>query len=215
MLLSLKEKKGCLWSEVRQNLVENTQITIKPAAELKEGDFLMYKVDEEIIDKPELDRAFCTILGYYVSAGHCLFSNQVRFDFGLTEDESIREIRHFAQSHNIPFRIYERTKEHILAIQLEDKNLVSLLTKHGGLPNNKLFSQEVMKLPPEKQMFIIDAYLRGDRWFTKQKDTWNEQYFISTSREQLAYQLQTMLSRNKIFAPIHKREGRTFIISQL
>lgn len=205
-------RRGKRWSEVHQNLVEDSQIITKPAGELKEGDFLIYKVDDEVIDRKDFTNELCTLLGYYVSDGHAASANRVRFDFGLTEDAYINEIAGFAKRNSIQFRVYERTKEHILAIQLTNRKLVSWLTGHGGLPTKKRFSSDVLKLPPEKQMLVIDAYLKGDGWSEKQNENWNEQYFISTSQEHLAYQLQMMLARNKIFAPIHKREERVFVI---
>lgn len=205
-------RKGKRWSEVHQDLVENSKIAVKAAGELKEGDFLIYKVDEKVSDRADFTSKLCMLLGYYVSDGHAASAKRVRFDFGLTEDAYINEIADFAKENKIPFRIYERTKEHILAIQLTDRKLVSWLTHHGGLPTKKRFSPEALKLPAPKQMLIIDAYLRGDGWFEKQNPNWHEQYFISTSQEHLAYQLQMMLARNKIFAPIHKREERSFTI---
>jgi len=210
--VSYPHRKGKRWSEVHQNLVENSEIVTKSAGELREGDFLIYKVDGRLIDQKDLTDEFCSILGYYVSDGHAASPKRVRFDFGLTEDEYVNEVAGFAKRNNIAFRIYERTKEHILSIQLTDRKLVSLLTHHGGLATKKRFSREVLNLPPGKQMRIIDSYLRGDGWFERQKATRNEQYFISTSLEHLANQLQVMLARNKIFAPIHKRLERTFTI---
>lgn len=205
-------RRGKRWSEVHQNLVEKSQIVTKPAGELKEGDFLIYQVDKEEVDQKEFTDDRCTLLGYYVSDGHAPSANRVRFDFGLSEDAYIKEVSNLAKKRGIPFRVYERTNEHILAIQLTDRELVAWLVRHGGAPTKKRFSAEVMKLPAQKQMRIVDAYLKGDGWFEKQNENWHEQYFISTSLEHLAHQLQMMLARNKVFAPIHKRPERTFVI---
>jgi len=65
-------------------------------------------------------------------------------------------------------------------------------------------------LPPKKQIKIIDAYIKGDGWITQQDEKWQPQYFISTSIEKIANQLQLMLARNKIFAPLHYRPPRQF-----
>ncbi len=206
------KRKSGHWSEVHQRLIEKANVVIKPAFELKEGDFLIYKPDPDVIDLVELDEDFCTLLGYYVSDGFRASPNRIRFDFGLAEEEFINEIVKIAKRKRISYRVFKRTDANILCIQLMNREIVSLLVKHGGGPNKKRFSQNIMKLPPKKQSMVIESYVKGDGWISKQSINWNEQYFISTSLEHLAHQIQMLLARNKIFAPIHHRESREFTI---
>lgn len=204
-------KKGH-WSEVHQDLIEQAEIVVKPASMLKEGDFLIFQINQEVVECPHLSADVCALLGFYVSDGYRVSTNRVRFDFGLAEGEYVENIIKIAKKNHIPYRVFERKDAHTLSILLMSRSIVSLLTMHGGGPKHKRFSKEVMQLPPKKQWAIIANYIKGDGWSTKQKETWNEQYFISTSEEHLAYQLQMMLGRNEIFAPIHQRQPRTFLI---
>ncbi len=208
----IDRRKGTLWSEVDINKIEKSQIIIKSASQLKSGDFLIFKINKKIKDDKELDVSTCKLLGYYVSDGSLPSKNRALFYFGLHEIEYLKDIEKIAKRKRWQYKIFQRNTENVLCFQLNEPNIVRLLKKHGGSRGNKNFSVEVMNLPPIKQMYIVDSYVNGDGWVTKQKDNWEEQYFISTSQENLANQLQMMLARNKIFAPIHCREPRNFII---
>lgn len=205
-------RKNNRWSEVKDELLQKGKIKLSPASEIKEGDFLILKVNNEIKDNENLSEDICRLLGYYVSDGNIKSVNRTVFHFNITEESFIKEIEEIVKKLKWEYKIYKRNDQNVLCIQIYNKELVHLLSKHGGLPSQKQFSEEIMKLPPKKQMILIDAYLNGDGWTSLQKENWNEQFFISTSEENLAYQLQTMLARNEIFAPIHKRQPRFFKI---
>lgn len=205
-------RKNGRWSEVKDELLQKGKIKLSPASEIKEGDFLIFKIDNEIKDNKDLNEDICCLLGYYVSDGNIKSVNRVVYHFNVTEEPFIEEVENIAKKLKWEYKIFKRNNQNVLCIQIYNKELVNLLSKHGGLPSQKRFSEELMKLPPKKQMIIIDSYLNGDGWSTLQKENWNEQYFISTSEENLAYQIQAMLARNEIFAPIHKRQPRFFKI---
>jgi NifU-like protein involved in Fe-S cluster formation len=207
-------KSGKRWSEVKDSLLQKSVIKIRPISELKEGDFLIFKVDKNIKDNKELNKEICVLLGYYVSDGNIKSVNRIIFNFNITEEKYIKKIENIAKKLNLDYKIFKRKTENVLCVQIYNKKLVSLLLKHGGRSGNKYFSNEVMRLPLQKQMLILDSYLEGDGWSSQQKNNWNEQYFISTSQENLAFQLQTILARNGIFAPIHKRKPRLFVIKE-
>ena len=198
--------------KVEEEFVNGTEISTLPACQLQEGDFLVYNIPKENVDSSELSEDFCTLLGYYVSDGHAPSKSRTVFYFNLGEEEFIEEIANICNKYNWNYISYPRKNYAGLCIQINDPKVTQLLRKHGGTPKNKRFSNEVMNLPKLKQMLIVDSYIKGDGWDSQQKENWNEQYFISTSIEHLAYQLQIMLARNFIFAAIHKREPREFTI---
>ncbi len=217
---AIKRKKVALvlrhsgerWSEVSQEKINTSQIELVPAAELEPGDFLLFQVSSKIEDNNLLDRDICTLLGYYVSDGSIPSKNLVIFYFGLHESKYTEEIIEIAERRNWKYLSYKRNTENVICVQLNEPKIVDILRMHGGKPSKKNFSQEVLFLPPLKQELIIDAYINGDGWTLQQDINWEPTYFISTHQDNLAYQLQFLLGRCGIFAPIHKREKREFII---
>ena len=203
---------GGRWSEVSSELAKQTESYVVSAMDLEAGDFLLFNIPLQTEDKTELSEDICTLLGYYVSDGSLPSKNRVIFYFGLGERDYVKEIEAIAKRNNWKYVSYKRNTENVYCVQINEPEVVRIMRVHGGMPSQKNFSTTIMKLSPHKQMKIIDAYVNGDGWITKQKDNWNEQYFISTSKEHLANQLQIMLSRNGIFAPLHKRPAREFII---
>ncbi len=200
------------WSEVNEELINGTEVTTLPACEIKEGDFLLFNIPKDTQDIKELNEDMCTLLGYYVSDGNAPSNSRTIFYFNLDEQEYINEIELISKKYNWNYIVFPRKTSTGLCIQINNPGITQLLRKYGGLPGKKRFSNEIMQLPAEKQILIIDSYIKGDGWESKQGENENIQYFISTSLEHIAFQLQIMLARNFIFAPIHKRESREFTI---
>ena len=198
-------------SEVSSEKIEDCEAEIVPAGELKRGDFLLYEVPLVEEDVAELDDDMCTLLGYYVSDGCLTSSKAVTFYFGLNEIEYVDEIAGIAKRKGFEFRSFKRRTENVLCVVVKGEGLVNELKRHGGAPSHKGFSSEVMKLPKRKQEKIVESYISGDGWVLQQNPNWQPQYFISTSRARIAYQLQMMIARQGVFAPIHRRGGREFV----
>ncbi|WP_175266646.1 SufD family Fe-S cluster assembly protein [Acidiplasma cupricumulans] len=74
----------------------------------------------------------------------------------------------------------------------------------GQNSNEKIFSETVMKLPPEKQKIIIDSYakVRGNLY---SRSCGSRNVRISVHSKILALQIQEILSRSNIFAIINLR----------
>jgi len=204
------KRKG-RWSEVDKTKLQKAKSILKSASQLKIGDFLIFKVDSKTKDLKELDYDLCTLLGYYVSDGGMPSKNRILFYFGLNEMEYAKEIESICLKNKLDYKIFKRNTENVICLRINNREIVSLLSKHGGTPGKKDFSYDVLHLPYKKQMRIIESYIKGDGWSEKQDPDWQEQYFISTSVEKIAYKLQMMLARNKIFAPLHFREPRKFV----
>jgi len=203
---------GDRWSEVSQELIDSSESLVVSASDLEEGDFLLFNIPSEVKDVVELSEDMCTLLGYYVSDGSSPSKNRLIFYFGLSEENYVKEVEDIAVRNNLDYITYKRNTENVYCVQINDPLVTALMKQLGGIPGKKNFSKEVMNLPSHKQMLIIDAYVNGDGCVTKQKDNWNEQYFISTSKKSLANQLQIMLARNGIFAPLHQRMPRKFVV---
>ncbi len=198
------------WSEISEKKAINASPQIYSASEIKKTDFLLFHAPKLIQDDKELTEDICTLLGYYVSDGGLPSKNRVIFYLGLGETEFVNEIVNICKKNNWKTTQYKRKTENVFCVQINEPKVVSLLRTYGGGPSKKIFSDMILILPPKKQMKIIDAYIKGDGWVEQQKETWKPQYFISTSNERLANQIQIMLARNQIFAPQHYRKPRQF-----
>jgi NifU-like protein involved in Fe-S cluster formation/intein/homing endonuclease len=207
---AVNRKSGKRWSEVSKDKISNYPIELISASELKEGDFMVFNIPQKVKDVAELDEDMCSLLGYYVSDGSSPSKNRTIFYFGLNELEFVEDIEKIAKKREWRYKTYKRNTENVVCVQLNEPVITKLLLKYGGLPSRKNFSSTILFLPHRKQEKIINAYINGDGWILQQNENWQPQYFISTSKENLAYQLQIMLGRLGIFAPIHKRESREF-----
>jgi NifU-like protein involved in Fe-S cluster formation len=204
-------RKGSRWSEVSEKKALNATSELISASQIKSGDFLLFKINKKTKDNKELTEDFCKLLGYYVSDGGSPSKNRIIYYFGLNEQEYIDELEQISKKNGWEYKIFKRNTENVLCFQLNNPKIVQLLRKHGGISGKKNFSEEALLLPPKKQMLIVNSYVKGDGWTTQQNQNWEQQQFISTSKEEIAYKLQMMLARNKIFAPLHYREPREFV----
>ena len=207
----IQRTRGTRWSDVSQEKINDSNIIVVPASDLEEGDFLLFQVPLQVEDIQKIDEDLCTLLGYYVSDGSIPSKNRVIFYFGLDENEYISEIVEIAKRRKWSYKVYKRNTENVNCVQLNEPEVVNILKTNGGAPSKKKFSQQVLLLPFKKQERIINSYINGDGWVLHQDPNWQPQYFISTSKEEIAYQLQIILGRLGIFAPIHKRESREFL----
>lgn len=207
---AINRKSGKRWSEVSEDKISNYPVKLISASELKEGDFMVFNIPQKVEDVAELDGDMCSLLGYYVSDGSSPSKNRVIFYFGLNELEFVDDIEKIANKRGWRYKTYKRNTENVICVQLNEPVITKLLLKYGGIPSHKNFSTAVLFLPYHKQEKIINAYINGDGWILQQNENWQPQYFISTSKENLVYQLQIILGRLGIFAPIHKRESREF-----
>ena len=204
--------KGTHWSEVSQKKIDFAESQIYSASELRKSDFVLFGISKFTKDSNELTKELCTLLGYYVSNGGIPSKNRVIFYFGLGEQKYIKEIETICKKNKWKTITYKRNTENVYCIQINEPKIAAILRKHGGESGNKKFSETVLVLPKQKQLKIINSYVNGDGWTTQQNKNWEPQFFISTSNEIIANQLQMMLARNKIFAPLHYREPRKFVI---
>ena len=205
-------RKTKRWSEVSPIKINKVKAQNYSASELNPGDFLLFYPPKQTKDNKKITIDLCTLLGYYVSDGSSPSKNRIIYYFGLNEIDYIEEIISICKRNKWDVKKYKRNTENVICVQINEPEIAEFLKEHGGKPSKKNFSKEIMCLPKNKQMKIIDAYINGDGWITKQNEAWQPQYFISTSKENIANQLQLMLARNKIFAPLHYRPPRQFFL---
>jgi DNA primase len=166
---------------------------------------LAFPIPQTVKDVPKLTFQHCEFLGYYAAEGYTL-PNCVTIEVSAKAKllaERIYELceKLFPNAH-LYERIDKRDGSRYLRISINSKKTAEFIRKLcSGNARTKEFHPSIMWLPPEKQMTLLEAFLRGDGCVTQTKGFTTINYGSTTSLS-LALQLQLMLFRNKIFAGI-------------
>jgi len=182
-----------------------------PAGQLKVGDFLVYPVNKEVEDSTDLNKDALTVLGYYLAEGSAFIHKKlnipvVEFAFGADERDFLEElsssIERFAGKKT---SIIHQPRRNAVTVVTYSKEIYELCTREiSGHSYDRRLSPRIMKLSPNKQRILLDAYLKGDG------SVYGKGRMLvrsSTTSETLAFQLQEILARLGVFASIMIREG--------
>ncbi len=179
--------------------------------ELSTGDFMVYVSPKETVDDPSMDGNILKILGLYTARGTVSFNkssniSQLSFSFGNSGKEIAYElygiIRDLGEQVNI-----SRVSDKYYTVSTHSRKLTDICSDNAGkYADQKVFSDKIMKLPPEKQMLLLEYYRKGDGSIHTRKGS-SGMVKLSTSSKMLAFQVQEMLSRNSIFAGITIRKA--------
>jgi DNA primase len=164
-----------------------------------------FPVPQTVRDISKLSPEVCEFLGYYAADGYTLpYCTVIEISAKAKElAERIYEIceKLFPNAH-LYERVDKRNGSKYLRISINSRKIAELMRKLcPGNARTKEFHPAIMWLPPEKQMLILEAFLKGDGCITQTKGFTTINYGSTTSLF-LALQLQLMLFRNRIFAGI-------------
>jgi len=176
------------------------------AKNIEVGDYLVFSFDRRIKDVEFFTKELMRLIGYYLSEGYIVAKNGVvAFAFHKNENKPINEVGNLI--YNITGKkCSQRTRGNVTEIYACSRKLVRLLTSFAGkFASKKKLSGEIMLLPPEKQMEIVNTFYIGDGDKTVRRDGNSPTYRLATASEELAIQLQKILARNAIFSSIIKR----------
>lgn len=203
-------RKGWL-PEVDSRKLRQTEPQYVPAGQLEAGDFLIFPVCKDSQDDPRYTPELLKLLGYYLAEG-CAYVHStlnmpvIAFSLGSHETELIAEIRQLAENFTGK-KTYAVSddKKHGVTVSLYSQELLELcLEACGKHAAEKKLSKKVMELPPDKQKYLLDAYLRGDGSVYRQG---RHMVRAATASRQLAQQLQELFARQGIYASISVRRG--------
>jgi Lhr-like helicase len=178
--------------------------------------YIPFVYPKKIVDIPELNENRLKLLGYYLAEG-TLHSDTygyycgVNFSLGASERDLAEEISSLIQKefNNINVKITP-WKNAILVYASpkrvsdgrrffkSDRTLANFFWNYCGGHRHAPFkevSPEILLLPPEKQMVLINACARGDGHV--ENTEYGRRMSIITTSETLAKQLLIMLVRNK------------------
>ncbi len=204
---------------IQQNKLKSAKPEFIPAAELKEGDLLIFPVNKVSRDDKSLSNELVAFLGYYLSEG-CVSKingcDAVVMTLHEKEREKIDEAKSLINKiiGKTPSEFHAKDK-HAITLTVYSKELAELCMKHcGKYADKKKLSKQIMDLPPKRQKLIIDTYCKCDGSVSIGKPT--RIRALTVSRD-LAFQMQELLARQGIYACINvgkpyqekMKDGRT------
>ncbi|HID40611.1 MAG TPA: hypothetical protein EYP33_00445, partial [Pyrodictium sp.] len=162
-------------------------------------------------DAPELNEDILRLLGYYLAEGSAFIHKSlgipvVEFSFGTDEEELAEEVARLVEeiSGKRP-SIIRDARRNALTVVSYSKEIYELCSKEcPGQSHDRFLSRRIMKLPPEKQRILVEAYLKGDGSVYRRGRVLVR---ATTTSKLLAFQLQEILARLGIFASIMVRKG--------
>ncbi len=179
-----------------------------PAAELKEGDLLIFPVNKVSRNDNSISKELVAFLGYYLSEGNVSKINgcdAVVMTFHEKERDYINEAKNLVETliGKIPSEFHAKDK-HAITLTVYSKELAELCVKHcGKYSHGKKLSKSIMELPPKRQKLLIDTYYNGDGSVAIGKPTRIRALTVSRT---LAFQMQELLARQGIYACINIRK---------
>jgi len=212
-VLVKRAKRGNWKSEVSTRSLLETQQQFINAADLEEGDFLVYVAPKLIEDDESINDDLLKILGLYLAEGS-ITSNKVlknrrsiSFSFGYNENEAklATDLHKLLNKNGYRSSICQGYGKYYI-VSSYSKELIDLCEINCGKgAANKKLSAKIMKLPPIKQKLLIDYYWKGDgSIYIRYGKKLMRALTISKA---LAFQIQEILARNGIFANLNLRSG--------
>lgn len=189
------------------------------AEQLRKGDYILYPIPKQVIDKkhikfdiptPKYDfkskklplkikvnNKFLKIAGFYLAEGHVRIDKckgTLVFSFGSHEEEYIKEViilmkNVFGLDYS---KIYKRPKNSTDIVYYSARLARFFNEQFGKGAKNKHLPSWIVTLPPSKQKAILSGLWQGDGYVSAKMGK-----FVTIS-EQLAYQTVLLLLRQKI-----------------
>lgn len=192
-------------------IIESDFLSKKPefvdAKNLEEGDYLVFSVNRTVKKKHFFTKDWMRLIGYYLSEGYIAAnSSVVAFAFNKKELKAIKEVKELIYKITDK-KASQRTRGNVTEVYVCSRKLVKQLTSFAGkFAREKKLSEEIMLLPSEKQLEIINTFYIGDGDATIRRKKNYPIYRLATASENLAIQLQEILARNRVFSSIVKRQ---------
>lgn len=212
-LKKIRKHSKCSWLQTNNDELMSTQPDYVEAGNLKEGDYLVFSFHKGVKDNKRFTKSFLRLLGYYLAEGYISAKNgAVAFSFNKNELKYIEEVKKLIKEitgKDAKFRIRDNVGE----VYINSRDFVRKVVKYGNkLARKKKLSEEIMLLPPKKQIEIVETFFNGDGNKYKRRPNNSFTYRLSTTSEKLAIQLQEILARNNIFSSIKKMRMKEGLI---
>lgn len=200
-----KSNPKCDWLQIRneRELLSITPEYIK-AKELREGDYLVFSYNQKVVDSRTLSSKMMRLLGYYLAEGYITAGTVVNFAFNKNERDKIEGVKSLVFDLTGK-KMSERIRSNVSEIRFCSKKWADFFYSLAGrLARNKSLSSQILFLPFKKQWEMVKTYILGDGDFYRRRPKDPKTFRIITASKNLAIQIQEILCRGGIFAPIRK-----------
>jgi Fe-S cluster assembly protein SufB len=201
-------RKNRKLSDISPQKLEKAKPEFVEAGELKDGDMLIYPVNEVSHDDKNITDDMLIFLGYYLAEGYAAKINNCDAVVLTFSEKERKTIDHAKVSCNkiinkTPSEFHDK-KKHAITLTVYSSRLMNLCLDHCGKgAENKKLSKTIMELPPARQKLLLDAYYKGDGSISYGKPIRVRALTVS---KQLAFQLQGLLARQDVYACINIRQ---------
>lgn len=196
----------CTWLTIKdeRGLLSTPPHYVK-AKELEKGDFLVFPINQRVVNNKLFSKKMMKLLGYYLSEGYITTGDSViNFSFNKNERKLIKEVK------SLVFEIMgkegsERTRGSVTELRFCSKKWADFLysvARKGAREKN--LSLPILLLPFNKQWEMIKTYMLGDGDMYRRRPQDSKTYRITTVSRNLAIQIQEILARSGIFASIRQ-----------
>lgn len=213
VLLKRKKRKNWL-PEIDNKKLLCTEPEYIPAEQLEVGDFIVYVAPVYSEDALELTDEHIKLLGIYLAEGSISYNKKLKlylltFSFGKSEEEKklAEETQTLIKKIGEKCYLFKSGTGYYI-VSSYSKRLIALCLEHCGKgASEKILSQTIMHLPPNRQKLLLDYYIKGDGNVYIKKPYPSKMLRVSTASKKLAYQIQEIFARNGLFANITVRRG--------
>jgi len=208
-----KQEPNSKWLRILDTNFLSRSPEFLKAKHLEVGDYLAFSFNQKIENQSFFTKDWMRFIGYYLAEGYMTAKNSVvNFSFNKNEEKAISEVKKLIYKFTGK-QGSQRTRKNVTEVYVCSRKLVKLLSSFAGkYAREKKLSEEIMLLPPEKQIEIINTFYIGDGDKTIRRKRDSPTFRLATASQNLAIQLQEMLARNDIFASIVKRTRKKHFI---
>jgi len=195
----------CNRSRVNEENLFLTEPDFRKASELIEGDYLIFNVNQRVLDNDLFTKEVMRLIGYYLSEGYIAAQGStVAFAFNKREEELIKEVTELLEKITGK-KPKSRVRRNVIEIYVCSRELARFLLFHcKKIARHKALSEDVLLLPFSKQWEMVEACLEGDGGIYKRRPKNSKAYRIVTASKSLAIQIQEILARGGIFGSLRQ-----------
>ncbi len=179
-----------------------------PAAEVREGDFLVFPKPRWEPSPVRMSPEFARLAGYYLAEGHAALTNgceSLVFSFHIDEHEYVEEVQDLLKElYDVSSSVrYDEDKHEARVLAYTKAGYRAMVDHVGQGSSGKRLSADLMGQDPVILRELVDAYVRGDgNRAVRGGADWIRCH--TTSRD-WAFQLQAILARSGTYATVELR----------
>jgi len=188
-------QKGDILIFPRFNIITKDVKEIKFSDYLSRKQFEVFKdkitcnrgrIDKKLSNIIKIDKAFCRLIGYYISEGYTDNRDSISFCFHRDEKKYVRDLKFLMKKAFNLFspRIYKRKNTNSIEIIYFSKILAKIFSQFFYNSTNirrahtKRLPSWMLNLPLEKQAEIFRGWWRGDAGCTSSRELMNQMKII-------------------------------------